>query len=128
MKLLDECLSYNAANIRSAAVAALPAFFSVYLNDNSQESAEKQDKVIKNYTKALESDTCQITRMGHALAIGALPKFLLKNHLNTVTTSLINSTSVTIGTLKWSESRRDAIKALTSICVTLDNDICTGTL
>lgn len=114
-------------NIRAAAVKALPGFFEEYY-DNSEDSLRKQELIVKSYAHQLGSETSEITRMGHSLALGALPKFMLKNNLNHIITSLDKCTVITMETLKWAESRRDAIKALTAICVTLDYEIHTGIL
>lgn len=124
--MLDECLSYNVTNIRSAAVAALPSFFNQYYKGDNGDCLQRQSKIIKDYLHALESETCQITRMGHALGLGVLPNFMLKINLDEIINSLIKSTCITMETLKWAESRRDSIKALTSICLTLEMEIDTG--
>lgn len=128
MKLLDECLSYNVDNIRIGAVTALSAFLSEYYSYNTDECIKRQEVVIRGYLHELESETCEVTRMGHALALGSMPSFMLKNHLNEIISYLIKSTVITIETLKWAEGRRDSIKALTAICVTLESDIQTGNL
>lgn len=70
--------------------------------------------------------TSQISRMGHCSALGVLPNFMLKVHIDSVINALLNSIEITAPTLKWSESRRDAIKALTNICCTLKNEVGTG--
>lgn len=64
--------------------------------------------------------------MGHALALGSLPKFMLQGHLEKVVSSLVKSTIITHETLKWAESRRDATKALCSVCVTMAEEIGKG--
>lgn len=68
----------------------------------------------------------EVVRMGHALALGALPIFMLKDDLNGILNALIEVTYVAPETLKWAESRRDAAKAITAICVSLDGEIKTG--
>lgn len=69
------------------------------------------------------SSKIQVTRMGHCLALGVMPAFILCSHSELIINSLICNMEITPETLKWAESRRDSIKALTSVCVTLQYDI-----
>ncbi|KAK5650202.1 hypothetical protein RI129_001231 [Pyrocoelia pectoralis] len=124
LKLLNECLTYDVANIRLGAVHALPAFFNEYYVSKSQQD---QSLVINKYITSLSSSV-QVARMGHALALGSLPSFILLPNLRKVIDALIVATHITSDTLKWAESRRDAIKALTSICLTMENYIQTDFL
>lgn len=50
-----------------------------------------------------------------------MPAFMFRNRLEKVIDALIKSTEITETTLKWAESRRDALKALTSICNTFNS-------
>lgn len=86
----------------------------------------KRCKIIDAYIRVLKSVNTEMMRMGHALALGALPAFMLKDNLNGILNALISATYTTPETLKWAESRRDAAKAITSICVSLDATIKTG--
>ncbi|KAB0802179.1 hypothetical protein PPYR_04365 [Photinus pyralis] len=117
LKLLNECLTYDVTNIRMGAVDALPAFLNEYYVAKSQQD---QSVVIKNYIDSLSSSV-QVIRMGHALALGAMPSFILLPHLQIIVDALVTATHITPDTLKWAESRRDAIKGLTSICVTMED-------
>lgn len=51
--------------------------------------------------------------------IGALPRYVLQEHLPLTIASLIECAQITEQTLKWSESRRDAMKGLTNLCQTV---------
>lgn len=53
------------------------------------------------------------------LNAGALPKFVLIEHLQTVVQSLIDCTKVTESTQKWAEARRDAVIGLTEVSQTI---------
>lgn len=112
--------------IRNCAITALPALLSEYYRGASVEDLKKQEMIVRNYIKELASTNFQVNRMGHALAVGCLPAFMLKPHLADIIKGLIEATAITALTLKWAESRRDAIKALTSICVTLEDEIKSG--
>lgn len=124
LKLLNECLSYEVVNIRMAAISALPVLFSEFYSD--ADKAPKHNEIIKQYVSELLSITNQIARMGHALAIGALPKFMLQPNLELIIVSLIESTLITPVSQKWAESRRDSVRALTSIATTMAADIGKG--
>ncbi|XP_068082742.1 tubulin-specific chaperone D [Anabrus simplex] len=109
--LLDECLSHEVNVIRERAAAALPALFSEYYSNG-------RDSVTTRYTKQLSANN-QIVRMGFCGALGSFPKFMLERHLDDVIPALLACAQITPTTLKWSESRRDAIKAITAVCNTV---------
>ncbi|PSN56928.1 Tubulin-specific chaperone D [Blattella germanica] len=124
--LLDECLSHEVCNIRSRAAAALPALFTEYYQlragtgDPQGVNAAKRDVVISNYTERLAANN-QIVRMGFSLALGSFPKFMLDGQLDTVIPALIQCSKITESSGKWAESRRDSLKALTSVCHSVCN-------
>ncbi|VEN50767.1 unnamed protein product [Callosobruchus maculatus] len=119
LKLLNECLSYDVANIRMAAIKALPSLLNEYYSDKS----ERCNELVKDYAKELKATTVQAHRMGHCLALGALPKFILVSNFDFIVTSLIEATAIVPATVKWAESRRDAVKALTSIANTMSEHL-----
>ncbi|KAJ8961404.1 hypothetical protein NQ318_014649 [Aromia moschata] len=119
--LLNECLTYEVVNIRSAAINALPILLQEYYTDESKN--EKVNELVSEYVSELLSTTNQVNRMGHALALGVLPKFILQPNLDYIIVSLIESTIITPVSQKWAESRRDAVKALTSISTTMAAEI-----
>lgn len=82
--------------------------------------------LIENFIHELSSSTQQEIRSGHALALGVLPKFSVLDHKNDVIGALIKSLEITPMTVKWAESRRDSIKALASLVVTLEEEIDNG--
>ena len=59
---------------------------------------------------------------------GSFPKFMFDERLHVVIVALIQCSKITESTAKWSESRRDALKALTSVCHTVfsEKDMQTG--
>lgn len=64
--------------------------------------------------------------MGHALALGYLPKFMLKDNLESIIENLMAATAITPPTSKWAEARRDCVKALCNIVLTLDDELENG--
>ncbi|KAF5295539.1 hypothetical protein FQR65_LT10402, partial [Abscondita terminalis] len=115
LRLLNDCLPYDVASIRMAAVNALPAFINEYY---SKKSLDEQEVVVKSYISKLESPV-QVIRMGHALALGAMPAFMLGPYLERTIKALLKTLIITKDTLKWAECRKDALKALSSIFVTM---------
>ena len=70
------------------------------------------ESLIAKYLKALSSSE-QTTRIGFALAFGAMPKFMLEGRVQEVVSCLVTASRLTKKEEKWVESRRCAIKALT---------------
>lgn len=52
-------------------------------------------------------------RMGYALALGALPKFMISEKLKTILGRLITCSKISQNDQLMAESRRDAVKAIT---------------
>ncbi|KAK9871289.1 hypothetical protein WA026_011559 [Henosepilachna vigintioctopunctata] len=121
LTFLNECIPYDVVTIRSLAIKALPVLLEEYYSDESRISRQKQ--IVDGYLKELLGINIQVNRMGHALALGSLPKFMLKDNLESIVEALIEATVITPSTLKWAEARRDCVKALSSIATTLGDDI-----
>lgn len=107
------------------AINAMPALLKEYYNNSSEEFLKKQGDLVQKYISELSSSN-QVSRMGHSLALGTFPAFMLGPHLTHIIDALIMTTKITHDTLKWAESRRDAIKSLTTICVTMEECIGKG--
>ncbi|XP_064213928.1 tubulin-specific chaperone D isoform X2 [Tribolium castaneum] len=117
LNLINECIAYNVTNIQTNAIKALPTVLSRYYANQNCES------LVKGYIEELQKTSQQEVRMGHALALGALPKFVLEPQLGAIIDSLIATSQASPLTVKWAESRRDSIKALTSLSVTMAEDL-----
>lgn len=59
---------------------------------------------------AVNSNVLSLSRQGHSLAIGALPRSMLKGQLKTVLSGLRTASQIT--EKQMAEARRDAIIAL----------------
>ncbi|XP_060524658.1 tubulin-specific chaperone D [Cylas formicarius] len=121
MALLNECLSYEVANVRQAAVTAFPVVLGEYYSTPEREESNKV--MVERYIRELLSENKQSARMGHALALGSLPRFILLQNFEAVIDALTESSKITPATLKWAESRRDAVKALTMISSTMIGEL-----
>lgn len=120
--LMDECLISEVPIVRAKAAGALPAFFEEYYQKNVGGEKivlqEKCNKLVNNYINEL-SCLNQTARLGYAMAIGNLPKFMIKGKVDELVSALLESLKITEPTLKWAESRRDSIKALVSLISTI---------
>ncbi|KAL1505707.1 hypothetical protein ABEB36_005211 [Hypothenemus hampei] len=121
LSLLNECLSYEVASVRLAAVNALSALFKEYYT--SPDKVTVNENIVKSYVSDLLMEIKQPSRMGNALALGSLPKFILLKNINYIINALISACKITVTTEKWAESRRDCVKALTLIISTLSNEL-----
>ncbi|KAK2112486.1 hypothetical protein P7K49_012233 [Saguinus oedipus] len=61
----------------------------------------------------------EMTRCGFSLALGALPRFILKGRLQQVLTGLRAVTHTSPEDVSFAESRRDGLKAIAGICQTV---------
>lgn len=115
-------MSYEVANIRTSATNAIPILLAEYY----ATKPDRYNEIVNDYIKEIVSTNNQVSRMGHCLALGSLPKFALLPNLEVVITSLVETTYMDPQTVKWAEARRDAVKALTSIALTLKEHIGKG--
>lgn len=125
LDLIEECLSHEVQIIREKAIQALPLVFDQYLRDDNLKYGEldaktKRAQLVAKYCEQLSSTSVNglVLRMGHARAVGSLPKYVLTEHLPAIIRSLIECTKVTDTTHKWAEARRDAVIGLTEVCST----------
>ncbi|XP_064631800.1 tubulin-specific chaperone D-like isoform X2 [Lineus longissimus] len=121
--LIDDCLCHAEPDVQLAAIAAVDSFSTEYYRQQDGSAVPLvQEKLIDKYLGQLRSSSQEQTRQGHALALGAFPKFLLSGRLKSVIAGLIVASNITDKEKQWAEARRDAIKALTSLCLTVGVD------
>ncbi|KAL1132701.1 hypothetical protein AAG570_010653 [Ranatra chinensis] len=116
--LIDECLCHEVGNIRNKAAIALSSLCSAYYDEDGVVVKEKVCSIVKQYTEKLKTND-ETARIGHALALGSLSPLMLLGNMNVVINCLIDCATTSITTEKWVESRRTAIKALSSICTSV---------
>ena len=78
---------------------------------------ESLDSLMDHFFSSL--DQSELHRRGFSLALGSLPKSVLKGRLDKVLSVLIEKTKITKNTEVWAEARRDVIKALINIIKTM---------
>lgn len=108
--MLEDCLTNELLDLQNKAAQAIGPLFEKYY---SPELAETKT-VINTYVQQLSSNH-MMKRTGYSLALGALPSSFLNEYIHIVLTGLIDCTKITRLTIKWAESRRDAVIAITKI-------------
>ncbi|XP_050391441.1 tubulin-specific chaperone D [Patella vulgata] len=128
--IIDDCLLHVEPEVQASAVDALPTMISEYYTREEIILQQKQGEIIKRYLNYLKSST-QTIRCGFSLALGSLPKAMLNGRLRAVLDGLIKTSQIVPGQEAMAESRRDAIKAITSLCKTVgveENGSCDSVL
>ncbi|EFN80055.1 Tubulin-specific chaperone D [Harpegnathos saltator] len=116
-KLLEECLSHEVSAVKSKAAEAHASFFVEYYVDIDYE----RNAVVNRYLESLRSSN-QSVRIGFAQAIGHFPLFVVRERVKDIIEALMMCIDISASTLKWAESRKEALHSLTMICQTLGID------
>ncbi|XP_075702014.1 tubulin-specific chaperone D [Rhinoderma darwinii] len=127
--LINDCLKslhlFSSAarqKIKEAAVSALSALCNAFYQGPAGEvDPVTQDDIITYYIAQLQSAE-EMTRCGFALSLGALPKFMLRSRLQQVLEGLKKVTTVSGKDVRFAESRRDALKAMSQVCQSVGVD------
>ncbi|XP_063148743.1 tubulin-specific chaperone D [Candoia aspera] len=111
-------ISSNARQqVKESAVSALAALCNeYYCSEEGGANLAEQDLLVQ-YISGLQNHE-EMIRCGFSLALGALPKFLLKGKLQEVLDALKKVTSIS-GGVSFAESRRDGLKAVAKVCLTV---------
>lgn len=117
--LLEDCLSNELLELRNKAAQAIDPLFEKYYDPESPES----DTIINTYVQKLSSNH-MMERIGYSLALGSLPSSFMNKYIQLILSGLIDCTKITRMTIKWAESRRDAIISLTKIWTKLISTPC----
>lgn len=117
--LLEDCLSNELLDLRNKSAQAIGPLFEKYYIPESSET----DVVVNTYAQKLSSNH-MIERIGYSLALSSLPASFLNNHIELILTSLIDCTKITRSTIKWAESRRDAVISMTKVWTKLISTPC----
>lgn len=122
--LLDKCITNKSEVIRERAVEALANLCDSYYSNSDR--VEANCTLIDKYLKELDNAKYnEDERMGYALAIGSLPKFMLKPKLEKIIKELCEKSifpedsNPNLAITFFSASRRDCIKSLSRIVNTI---------
>ncbi|XP_053309176.1 tubulin-specific chaperone D [Spea bombifrons] len=119
LKNLHLVSSSSRPRIKEAAVSALSALCDAfYRNPAGDADPAVQGDLVTLYVAELQSAE-EMTRCGFSLALGALPRFMLRFKLQQVLEGLRNVTLITGRDVRFAESRRDALKAIARVCQTV---------
>ncbi|XP_061472447.1 tubulin-specific chaperone D isoform X2 [Rhineura floridana] len=103
--------------IKELVVSALAALCTeYYCIEEEGANLAKRDELVNQYISGLQSHE-EMIRCGFSLALGALPKFLLKGKLQEVVEGLKGVTSISPEYVSFAESRRDGLKAIAKVCL-----------
>ncbi|XP_048673309.2 tubulin-specific chaperone D isoform X1 [Caretta caretta] len=105
--------------IKEAAVSALAALCNeYYINEQREANPALQGELLQQYISELQN-TEEMIRCGFSLALGALPRFLLKGKLQQVLEGLKKVICISHKDVSFAESRRDGLKATAKVCQTV---------
>ncbi|EFX61498.1 hypothetical protein DAPPUDRAFT_273082 [Daphnia pulex] len=82
------------------------------------QPVEKLTAWLNHFLPEVTSNNQQ-ARVGNALALGSMPRFLLTVSLPKVIQQLCTCALITDKTLQWAESRKNALTALSLVCTTV---------
>lgn len=118
-EFLYECLCRDKLEVQEAALECLPAFLIQYfIGKEGTVIMDKRDALLKHCVEELSSDR-DFRRMSHALALGTLPKFMVDGKLDYILSALCTAAQMSANPQLWAEARRDAVKAIASLCLTV---------
>ncbi|KAH0501777.1 Tubulin-specific chaperone D [Microtus ochrogaster] len=104
---------------QEAAVSALAALCNeYYMKEAGETDVTIERELIPQYLAELQSPE-EMTRCGFSSALGALPGFLLRGHLQQVLTGLRTVTRTSPKDVSFAEARRDGLKAISRVCQTV---------
>ncbi|EFX67201.1 hypothetical protein DAPPUDRAFT_262014 [Daphnia pulex] len=115
LKALRECLASADSNVQQSAISAVTALIGEYFR---HQPVEKLTALLNHFLPEVTSNNQQ-ARVGNALALGSMPRFLLTVSLPKVIQQLCTCTLITDKTLQWAESRKNALTALSLVCTTV---------
>lgn len=112
---LKECLASADCNVQQAAVSAVTALTTQYFH---QQPTDKLLALLQLFLPEVTSNNQQ-ARIGNALALGSMPRFLLTVSLAEVIQQLCTCATITEKTLQWAEARKNGLAALALVCSTV---------
>lgn len=118
LKALRECLASSDSNVQRCSVTAVTALIGEYFQ---HQPVEKLTELLNHFLPEVTSNNQQ-ARVGNALALGSMPRFLLTVSLSQVIKQLCVCARITDKTLQWAESRKNALAALSLVSATVGID------
>lgn len=100
---------------QGAAVKAVTSLIAQYC---TLLDATPQTVILDQFISDMVSNSQQ-ARMGNALALGNMPRFILTGRLPHTVDQLCRAAETTPTTKQWAEARKNALGALAQICQTM---------
>lgn len=127
-QVIDMCLVTKTTAIRDVAVEAFAELSRAYYCLNERQVENEQ--VITGYLKGADNDLEEHMRMGFIAALGVLPSYMLRPHLDAVLDNLVRHALPPLGTgheerdenvltFSWSEARMQSVRALSKVVKTV---------
>ncbi|KAL6268457.1 hypothetical protein P5V15_001592 [Pogonomyrmex californicus] len=110
--------THEVSAVKLKAAEAHTNFFIEYYVDIDYDA---RSAVVNRYLKALQSNN-QPIRIGFAQAIGHFPLFVIRERVKDIIQALITCTHISENTLKWAQSRKEALHSLIMVLQTLGID------
>ncbi|XP_054462818.1 tubulin-specific chaperone D [Anoplopoma fimbria] len=116
--LIDDTIKSGAKDcVMVGVVSALSTLCEEYYQaEPGKADSQMQDVLVSQYIEGLKSHQI-LTRCGSALALGCLPGFMIHGKLKQILEGLKQMCTVSQKEGTFTESRRDAIRALAQVCV-----------
>ncbi|KAG8231471.1 hypothetical protein J437_LFUL000188 [Ladona fulva] len=112
---LEECLVHKEASVRERAAITISAFLSEYYSKDTEQCKI----LVQHFIKGLSGNRTE--RLGSSLALGSLPAFALKGYTSQVLSAVAACSTCYSPpeTVTWADCRKSALKALSSLTLTL---------
>lgn len=115
LNALKECLASADSNVQQSSIGAVTSLIGQFFQ---QQPTDQLSSLLHNFLPEVTSNNQQ-ARVGNALALGSMPRFLLIVSLDEVIQQLCTCALITDKTLQWAESRKNALTALAQVCNTV---------
>lgn len=127
-QVIDMCLVTKTSAIRDVGVEAFAELSRAYYC--SDERHVENEQVIRGYLKGADNDLEEHMRMGFIAALGVLPAYMQRSHLDEVLDNLVRHALPPLGivpedrdenvlTFSWSEARTQSVRALSKVVKTV---------
>jgi len=119
LTVIKELLPHADPLVSGLAVEALPHFCQAYLMGKDHD--EDCLKLVNYLKENVRKTNLEISRQGHCLALGSLPKFMFANdQLNSVVQTLhFSASNDEKETAEWADARKNAVISLTQVVTTV---------
>ncbi|XP_034075522.1 tubulin-specific chaperone D [Gymnodraco acuticeps] len=119
--LIDDTIKTLHPGVKDSTVGSLVSALSAlcdefYQAEPGQADLQIQDVLVSQYIEGLKSPQMLIC-CGSALALGCLPRFMIHGKVKQILEGLLQMCTVSQNEEKYTEARRDAVKAISQVCL-----------